>query len=130
VPGLIGYQDGNPVGWVSVAPRAEYGRIVRSPLLGPGRGQAAKEPTIWAVVCFWMPNAERGKGVASALLDPAIDHARTQGARTLEAYPIDAGGAHRPSANLFTGTLSMFVKAGFSEIERRRGTRPIVRLAL
>ena len=29
-----------------------------------------------------------------------------------------------------TGTLSTFVKAGFSEIERRRGNRPIVRLAL
>jgi hypothetical protein len=29
-----------------------------------------------------------------------------------------------------TGTLSMIVKAGFSEIERRRDNRPIVRLAL
>jgi GNAT superfamily N-acetyltransferase len=129
-PGLIGYRDGKPVGWVSVAPRAEYGRILRSPLLGPGRDPAATDPTTWAVVCFWMPRAERGKGVASTLLRAAIDHARAHGARTLEAYPIDADGVRRPSANLFTGTLSMFERAGFSEIERRRGNRPIVRLAL
>lgn len=36
VPGLLGYRDGEPVGWVSVAPRPEYERIA-----GPASGTEA-----------------------------------------------------------------------------------------
>lgn len=32
VPGLIAYVDGQPAGWVSVAPREQFGRVERSPL--------------------------------------------------------------------------------------------------
>src|SRR5688572_707389 len=32
-PGLLGYADGRPVGWCSVAPREEFGRLQRSPKL-------------------------------------------------------------------------------------------------
>src|SRR5204862_421159 len=35
VPGLLGYLDGKPVGWISVAPREEFGRIERSPVAKP-----------------------------------------------------------------------------------------------
>src|SRR5687768_7822517 len=30
VPGLIAYIDGEPAGWVSVAPREQFGRVERS----------------------------------------------------------------------------------------------------
>src|SRR2546430_6387808 len=35
VPGLIGYQGGRPVGWVSLAPREEYEKLRRSPVMKP-----------------------------------------------------------------------------------------------
>jgi hypothetical protein len=47
----------------------------------------------------------------------------------VEAYPIDTGGARRSSADLYTGTLAMFERAGFEEVARRSG-RPIVRRTL
>ena len=29
-PGLLAYRDGKPVGWISVAPRPQFGRVLRS----------------------------------------------------------------------------------------------------
>jgi ribosomal protein S18 acetylase RimI-like enzyme len=128
-PGLLAYRNGEPVGWASVAPRPEYGRILRSTMLGPG-GAASEAGRVWSVVCFWIPRSQRRRGVGRRLLDAAVVAARDGGAETLEAYPIDTGGERRPSAELFTGTLAMFLAAGFHEVERRRPRRPIVQLDL
>ena len=127
-PGLLAYRDGKPVGWVSVAPRPQYGRILRSRRIGPAPEEAADE-RVWSIVCFWIPRSERGKGVATELVDGAVARARERGARVLEAYPVDAGG-RQPAANLFTGTTPMFLRAGFQEVERPRGAQVVVRLTL
>ena len=74
-PGLLAYRDGTPVGWISVAPRPQYGRILRSRRIGPAPEEAADE-RVWSVVCFWIPRKERGKGVANELLKGAVEHAR------------------------------------------------------
>ena len=128
-PGLLAYRDGKPVGWTSVAPRPQYGRIIRSRRIGPAPEEAADE-RVWSIVCFWIPRKERGKGVANELLKGAVEHARARGASVLEAYPVDTAGGRRPSANLFTGTLSMFQRAGFREVDRPRGAQLVVRLPL
>ena len=127
VPGLIGYAESSPVGWVSIGPRPSYGRLLRSPTLRPGPDDDPDDTSVWSVVCFWIPRAHRGQGVATALLDAAVAHASGAGARAVEAYPVDTSGSRRPSADLFTGTLEMYERAGFREVERRRPTRPIVR---
>jgi GNAT superfamily N-acetyltransferase len=121
VPGLLAYRDGEPVGWVSVAPREEFGRIERSNTLG-----RVDDTPVWSVVCFYIPRAHRGQGVGRALLDGALDHVRARGGRTVEAYPIDTGRDRRPAADIYTGTLRMFEAAGFREVARR-GRRPIGR---
>jgi GNAT superfamily N-acetyltransferase len=128
-PGLLAYRDGKPVGWVSVAPRPQYGRIIRSRRIGPEPEEAADE-RIWSVVCFWIPRQERGKGVANELLKGAVERARTRGAAVLEAYPVDTASGRQPSANLFTGTLSMFKRAGFREMDRPAGAQLVMRLPL
>lgn len=128
-PGLLAYRDGQPVGWISVAPRPQYGRIIRSRRIGPDPAEAADE-NVWSVVCFWIPRRERGKGVANELLKGAVKQARQRGATTLEAYPVDTAGGRLPSANLFTGTLAMFTRAGFREVDRPRGAQLVMRLAL
>ncbi len=125
-PGLLAYRDGQPVGWVSVAPRSQYGRILRSRRIGPPAEEAA-DGRVWSVVCFWIPRGERGKGVANALLEGAVQHARRRGAGTLEAYPVDTAGGRHPAANLFTGTLAMFERAGFDLVDRPRGAQLVVR---
>jgi GNAT superfamily N-acetyltransferase len=125
-PGLLAYRDGQPVGWVSVAPRPQYGRLLRSRRIGPPPDEAEDE-RVWSVVCFWIPRGERGKGVATELLNGAVARARERGATHLEAYPVDTSGGRHPAANLFTGTLAMFRRAGFREVDRPRGAQLVVR---
>jgi hypothetical protein len=70
-----------------------------------------------------------------ALLEAAVDYARDNGALRLEAYPVETEGSRLPSANVYMGTLTMFERAGFEVLERRKAnknsvTRPVVRLEL
>jgi GNAT superfamily N-acetyltransferase len=125
-PGLLAYAGDDPVGWVALAPRPEYPRLNRSRKLRP-----IDDVPVWSITCFYIDRRHRRRGVASALLAGAVAHARSGGAEVVEAYPIDtaAQGGKRASADLYTGTLALFERAGFREVARREG-RPIVRLAL
>ncbi|MDP8957701.1 MAG: GNAT family N-acetyltransferase [Actinomycetota bacterium] len=125
VPGLLGYVDDQPVGWCSVAPRQEFGRLQRSPILKP-----VDDHPVWAIVCFFVHRRQRRRGVASELLQGAVDHARRQGARIVEGYPVETGPKRAAAASLYTGTVSLFREAGFHEVARRSDSRPIMRLAL
>ena len=124
VPGLIGYRDGVPVGWVSFAPRGEFAKLARSPVLKP-----VDDKPVWAIVCFVVPAAYRGQGIARTLLRAAVAYARRQGATLIEAYPVDKPDRAADDAMWF-GAKSMYDAAGFVEVARRRPQRPIVRLAL
>jgi GNAT superfamily N-acetyltransferase len=109
-PGLVAFDGDRAVGWVSLGPRADFERIVRSRVI-----PTIDERPVWSIVCFAVSSSARGQGVARALLDAAIDHARSRGAEALEAYPVRLGGADaiNPDA-AFTGTLPMFERAGFT----------------
>jgi GNAT superfamily N-acetyltransferase len=130
-PGLIAYDDGVAVGWVSLGPRSDFERLAHSRVLAP-----VDEKPVWSIVCFVVGRKSRRQGVAVALLDAAIEYARDHGASTLEAYPAEiAHGKRIPSANAYMGTLGMFERAGFKVVERRQANamsavRPIVRKAV
>jgi ribosomal protein S18 acetylase RimI-like enzyme len=132
VPGLLAYSGGEAVGWVSVAPRREFGRVLRSRNLRPEPGDPSADPAgdVWSIVCFWIPRQHRRRGVGTGLLDAAVAYAAGRGARTVEGYPIDTRGDRVSSAEVFTGTLEMFERAGFTEVRRRADKRPIVQRAL
>jgi ribosomal protein S18 acetylase RimI-like enzyme len=121
-PGLIGYRRGVPVGWVSLGPRREFAKLVRSPVM-----KALDDRPVWSIICFVVPAEHRGQGVARALLDSAIAYAKKRGATLLEAYPVDKVERSADDAMWF-GAKSMYDRAGFTEVARRRPHRPIVRL--
>ncbi len=128
-PALIAYVDGEAAGWVRVGPRTAQPRLARTRDFA-----ATTEPwndsTVWAVTCFVVRKEHRGKGLNQHLLDAAIGHARTNGARVLEAYPTDTSATKRSSNELFRGILSVFVDTGFREIARPKPERVIVQLDL
>jgi GNAT superfamily N-acetyltransferase len=121
IPGLIGYEDGSPVGWISLGPREDYPKLRRSPVMKP-----VDDLPVWSIVCFFVDRRARGRGVSEALLRAGIDHARSLGARLLEAYPIDKEEPSHPDFMWF-GSKRMYDRAGFREVARRRETRPVVR---
>jgi GNAT superfamily N-acetyltransferase len=120
-PGLIGYRDGEPVGWVSVGPRPEFGRILRSPIARLRPNELA-DASVWSVVCFYIPRQHRRQGLGTALLSAAVEHARKGGARLVEAYPVDTAGQRVASNMAYTGTVELFRRAGFG---RRRPRGPV-----
>ena len=129
-PGLVAYADGRAVGWVSLGPREDFERLEHSKVLA-----RLDDRPVWSIVCFVVSRSVRGRGVSRALLAAAIDYARTHGASTLEAYPVDPSRGRVPAASAFTGPLSIFERAGFEVVEVRQWNattppRPIARLEL
>ncbi|MET3902557.1 GNAT family N-acetyltransferase [Paenarthrobacter sp. 4246] len=128
-PGVMAFRDGNPVGWCAVEPRTNYLRLKRSPVLRAEPSTAADHTSIWAISCFVVAPRHRRTGVASALLNAALEHAFNNGAEVVEAYPVDTGlRTKATSAELYHGTLSLFRAAGFSLVSESVPGRPVVRL--
>jgi GNAT superfamily N-acetyltransferase len=128
-PGVLGYVDGVPLGWCAVAPRPGYTRLTRSAVLRGTDG--LDDPDVWSVTCFVVRREARRQGLSSALLDGAVDLARRGGARVVEGYPVDPAVRHPGgAAELYHGVLSVFLRAGFTEVARPQPARPVVRLTL
>jgi GNAT superfamily N-acetyltransferase len=123
VPGLIGYRDDVPVGWVQVGPREWYGRLQRSRVTKPLDDRPA-----WAITCFVIPTEHRRTGVATELLEGAVSYARSRGAELVEGYPVEPRTEEVPDFWSWMGFASMFTSCGFTEVARRSETRPFMRL--
>ena len=124
-PGVIGWVDGVPAGWAAVEPYSAYQNLRRSPITKRVEGDP-DDP--WAVTCFVVRLEFRGQGLSRALLDGAVEHARSQGAEVVEGYPVDP--EVRPSlsnAERFHGTVSLFRDGGFEVVRRPSATRAIMR---
>lgn len=116
--GLLGYLAGNPVAWVSIAPRETYTRI--------GGAEAKPGEKIWSLACMYIQRKMRGEGYGNALIEAAADYARKRGATVLEAYPVDPDS---PSYR-FMGFVPAFERFGFKAIGREGSRRHVMRLAL
>jgi GNAT superfamily N-acetyltransferase len=124
VPGLVGYADGSPVGWISLGPREDYRKLERSRIM-----KAVDDTPVWSIVCTYVAKTYRGGGYQHKLLAGAIDYAREQGVRTLEAYPVDKPDRSHDDF-MFFGSRSLYERAGFREVVRRSPTRLVMRRGL
>ncbi len=129
-PGLLAFEDGRAVGWMQVGPRADVPEWNNA-----GRGSApadpadAGDPGVWAISCFFIRSKARGKGLSHRLVADGIAFARENGARLLEACPMDLSRDSR-SVGLFVGSSRVFEKAGFERLVERKAGRPLMRLVL
>ncbi|MBE7450680.1 MAG: GNAT family N-acetyltransferase [Kofleriaceae bacterium] len=125
-PGLLGYVDGEPAAWCAVAPRDELVRLRRSKVLAPVDARP-----VWSIPCLFVSRDHRGRGLSTAMVAAAARWAGRQGARLVEAYPIDpAPGARLAPTFAWWGVTASYRRAGFREVARRSPTRPIVRRAV
>ena len=123
IPGLLAFVDGNPAGWVAVEPRENYPVLKNSRILKP-----LDELPVWSVTCFFVAKEYRSQGLTVTLLKAAIDHVTKKAGKLVEGYPVEPSeSAKMPPAFVYTGLVSAFKQAGFSEAGRRSGTRPIMR---
>jgi len=130
-PGLIAYADGRPVGWTRVGPRHGFPGVRENRSLA--KVLSGDDPGVWWVTCFAVDRQYRRSGIGAALLQSAVAFARDHGATAVEGHPVDAAGltaARVAGSALYTGTMAMFIAAGFVEVCRTYPTRPVMRLSL
>jgi GNAT superfamily N-acetyltransferase len=119
-----GAPGGEPVGWCSFGPRADFPKLARSRVFH----RAKTNPTAWCVICFFIKPGWRGKGLATALLQAATAEALRAGASEIEGFPA----FHREGTNLaaafaWTGVAEMFEAAGYCPTESTTGRRLYVK---
>ena len=116
--GLVGSLAGEPVGWVSIAPRDTY-RDLGGPGTLPGE-------QIWSLACLYLKRAHRSGGHGRELIEAAIAYARDAGATIVEAYPVDP---QSPSYR-FMGFVPAFERLGFVPVGMAGSRRHVMRLPL
>jgi hypothetical protein len=117
-PGLIGYRDGRPIGWISLGPRADYARLARSPVMKP------VDDAGLVIVCY--VDARGARGVAEGA-EGARSHGGKQGVTLVrtQSTAIDRRRRRRRgSARSRCATLLLP-----SGKWRRKPTRAVVRAA-
>jgi GNAT superfamily N-acetyltransferase len=113
--GLVAYQDGEPIGFVSLGPRQDFSRVANSRATPP-----VDDVPAWVIPCITVRRGHRGQGVAVAMIKAAVDYAGKRGAPAVEAY-TRVGGKKMHDDLAFIGTEPMFRKAGFRQV---RGVLP------
>ncbi|KQP12767.1 GNAT family N-acetyltransferase [Pseudorhodoferax sp. Leaf267] len=113
--GLLGYLDGEPVAWCSLAPFDTF----------RGLRKVAEPPEkLWSVTCFFVRREHRGQGLTQQLLAAAVRHARKHGAKIVEGTPV------QPTSPSYRhmGFVQLFKDAGFSEVGRAGTRRHVMQL--
>ena len=108
-PGVIAYQEDQPVGWAALHPRRETS-FARNRLI-----PHVDELDAWSLWCFRVRPGHRGQGVMHALLAGAVAYARERGAPAIEGYPVDNGGDAVNLTMAYVGTRALFESAGFEK---------------
>lgn len=122
VTALLAYADGAPVGWCN------YGETTRlSGVMSKLNLDAAEHAGVGSISCFVIAAPYRGHGLATRLLDAAVDRLKAKGMNAVEAYPRAADEGNDQAH--YRGSLRMYEKAGF-EPYRDMGRYLIVRKQL
>jgi GNAT superfamily N-acetyltransferase len=127
--GLVAYIGDEPVGWCAVEPRPAYFgllRVYRTPW--EGRAEDKGDASVWSVTCVLVRAGYRNRGVAYALAVAAVDHARSRGARALEAYPMRTEAGEITWDEIHVGAQSIFSAAGMAEVNRPGKRRVVMRI--
>ena len=120
--GILGYADCEPVAWCSVAPLETYKTLRGKRYVSDGTDTEG----VWSIACFFIRSAYRGQGMTTQLIEAAIGYAKQNGAKTIEAYPVDYDS---PSYS-YMGRIGTFQALGFKEVGMVGIRRHIMRLQL
>lgn len=118
--GYLLYADGEPAAWCQAGPRDRLAKLVRQFRLEP-------LPGTWAITCFLVAPAYRGRGLAARLLAEVLLDLPARGARRVEAFP--KRGLDLEPGDLWNGPEAMFRAAGF-EVARDDPGRPVLAIEL
>lgn len=111
---------GEPVASLQACPRDRLEKL-------RAQFELAPDPDAWAIGCFFVAPAWRGRGLARRLLAAVLDELRRLGAKRVEAFPRQDAAAE--AGEQWTGPAALYRDAGFQPA-REAGRRAVVRLEL
>jgi GNAT superfamily N-acetyltransferase len=125
VTALLAFEGGKPIGWCNYGETTQLSGVMhRFGLTAPDH------EGVGSIACFVIAAPYRRHGVASRLLDAAVERLRAKGMDAVEAYPKrDDDSQHDPQHANYRGPLAMFLRAGF-EPYREAGKHLILRKSL
>lgn len=110
--GYLAFADGMAIGWCNANDKANY---------SPDHGahfHAPAEKREMAVVCFEIAPEYRGKGVATALLNRVLADAKSNGYKSVDAFPVIRNERYEWDC---AGPYRLYEKAGFVKISEHDG---------
>lgn len=124
--GILAFVDDRAVGWCNFGPRLTYPRLERARTL-----KCSDPESVWSITCFFVARGFREQGVATALLAHALRAMKKLKVQIVEGYPSKPGpdGRYVPTFS-WTGTQSLFQKAGFEVVGNPEGGKQRVRRVL
>jgi GNAT superfamily N-acetyltransferase len=123
--GVMGFYEGQPVGWCAFAPREDYLKLANSRVHKP-----IDDNPVWSITCFFIDKAFRRMGVSVAMLKGIIAYARSQDIKIIEAYPTIPTKPALPDSFAWIGLYKSFERAGFKIVDQTSKSRPMVRYYL
>jgi GNAT superfamily N-acetyltransferase len=124
--GILAFDGGDPVGWCTFGPRDSFPRLNRASSL-----KCDDSPRVWSIPCFFVSRKYRGKGVATSMLRHALNVMNRLRVEIAEGYPSKPDNEGRYiAAFAWTGTRSLFRKAGFTVAGNPNGRKQRVRKQL
>lgn len=105
--GYLLYADGEAVGWCQVGRRDRLTKLCRAYDFAP-------DPDIWAITCFLLAPAYRGRGLAHTLLREVLADLNQKGVKVIQAFPRKGPGLS--AGEVWTGTPGLFEAAGFRPV--------------
>lgn len=124
IPGIIAYNDNEPVGWCSLGNREDFPRLPKSHEV-----QIIDEQT-WIVSCLFIRRDWRRRGVKRALLKHLIAYCQTKGAKVLESHQCNSKFSKYPDAFAWSGIEKAYEAVGFDKVADLSDKRPIMRYLL
>ncbi len=106
--GILAYIDDEPVAWCSVAPLDSYRNLRGKRYVSDG----SDTEVVWSIACFFIRVGFRRQNLTRQLIIAAVNYAREQGAKIIEAYPVDYDS---PSYS-YMGRVGTFERLGFREV--------------
>jgi hypothetical protein len=119
------YDGTEVVGW------CQFGSPAEIPARMGGFRKLGATPPDWRIPCFFVDRDRRKEGVAEAALAGALGLIAASGGGTVDGYALATAGEPYASSFLFSGTESMFARAGFRPLgalgSKKKVMRKVVR---
>lgn len=120
--GLLAIYEGQAIAWCAFAPREAFSKLENSRV-----HKRIDDNAVWSIPCTFIDKNFRRHGVSVMLLKGAIDYARKQGIKIIEAYPTIPTQDKLPDSFAWIGLYKSFERAGFEIVDRTSKNRPMVR---